>query len=288
MVGSGPVAVWVEDAGEAAEAVSADVVVIDDDTLAASLGTRAVLFAHDGVDVEGLGPVPGFVRARWRRRAGLPEPLVVNIPDGSLPDHLVPTALALCSLATVGRRWLPVALALGTPMVDGSGGAASRRARPPNLSDAAAEVAERLGLMERKPVPLGAVARCLAELGTPPGSPVVADAAAALAGIPSLPLPAVTGRHPALEAELVRQLADHLGCGGSVPSTAWRPPLAGRLVAALARRLSPTASRAVERLVAGQARRVSDLQAEVRRLSGEVARLDAELELLRAERRFPS
>lgn len=59
---------------------------------------------------------PPFVRARQRRRIGLPDvPIDVraSVPD-PIPRSDVPTALALAPAAVVDQEWLAVALALGT------------------------------------------------------------------------------------------------------------------------------------------------------------------------------
>lgn len=59
---------------------------------------------------------PPFVRARQRRRLGLPDvPIDVraSVPD-PIPRGDVPTALALATAAVVDEEWLVLALALGT------------------------------------------------------------------------------------------------------------------------------------------------------------------------------
>jgi hypothetical protein len=68
-------------------------------------------------DLERWPWFPPFVRARHRRRLGLPAtPIDVRgCAPSPVPRDDVPTALALAPAAVVDEEWLLVALALGTP-----------------------------------------------------------------------------------------------------------------------------------------------------------------------------
>src|SRR5690606_35557753 len=65
-------------------------------------------------------PVVPFVRARWRRRFGLPSDLVVSVGVPGAPDLDEATAddaLFLCAAAVVGPGHILRAMALATPVV---------------------------------------------------------------------------------------------------------------------------------------------------------------------------
>ena len=65
-------------------------------------------------------PVAPFVRARWRRRLGLPDVLVAKVGTPGAPameERTANDALFLCSAAVVGPGHVLRALALGTPTV---------------------------------------------------------------------------------------------------------------------------------------------------------------------------
>lgn len=117
--GDAPVAVWVagdEDARRL-EKMPGVIAVGEDAALLDRLGTPAVLWP-DGIDAERCRPVTPFVRARWRRRWGLPERLVWA------PDDLVEppsaevnrTAFALASAVAATGRTVVEALAWGAPV----------------------------------------------------------------------------------------------------------------------------------------------------------------------------
>lgn len=123
--GEPPVALWVTGLAEVEAAGSmlgrCRVVVTDQPQVATHLD--AVVIPHPALDPAEHRPVTPFVRARWRRRLGLADTLVVDVRAGHagdgppLPDRLVPTALAVAAAAVVDDRWIDVALALGTPVV---------------------------------------------------------------------------------------------------------------------------------------------------------------------------
>jgi len=69
----------------------------------------------NGLDVRSVRPYGTLVRRRWRERLGLPEHHVVVLDD--LPEADRPEALRTCAAAVVGAADLPLALALGTPVV---------------------------------------------------------------------------------------------------------------------------------------------------------------------------
>jgi hypothetical protein len=115
-----PVAVWVAH-DETAERVpdAAHVVPVGDD--AATLerfGSRGLLWP-DGIDAERRQPVTPFVRARWRRRWGLPEQMVwVPAEITPTPTEAVNrTAFAMASAVGVQGRAAVEALAWAAPVV---------------------------------------------------------------------------------------------------------------------------------------------------------------------------
>ena len=123
--GQPPVALWVTGLAEVEAAGSllgrCCVVVTDHPELAGHLD--AVVIPRPTLDPAEHRPVTPFVRARWRRRLGLADALVVDVRAGHaaasppMPERLVPTALAVAAAAVVDDRWIDVALALGTPVV---------------------------------------------------------------------------------------------------------------------------------------------------------------------------
>lgn len=124
LAGPGAVAVWVHDGSELARLErlpgEPDVVVTPSPLVADAAGDRAVVVPKGGVDAAAFAPVAPFVRARWRRRGGLPDELVVGagVPGGPpLAGVALGTALAVCAAAAVAGPWLVPALAVGTPLV---------------------------------------------------------------------------------------------------------------------------------------------------------------------------
>ena len=123
--GQPPVALWVTGLAEveAARALlgRCRIVVTDHPDVAGHVD--AVVIPHPALDPAEHRPVTPFVRARWRRRLGLADTLVVDVRAGHggdgppLPEGLVPTALALAAAAVVDDRWIDLALAFGTPVV---------------------------------------------------------------------------------------------------------------------------------------------------------------------------
>ena len=123
--GQPPVALWVTGLAEVEAAGSllgrCRVVVTDHPQVAGHV--NAVVIPRPSLDPAQHRPVTPFVRARWRRRLGLADILVVDVRAGHrargapLSDRLVPTALAVAAAAVIDDRWIDVALALGTPVV---------------------------------------------------------------------------------------------------------------------------------------------------------------------------
>jgi hypothetical protein len=152
--GDAPVAVWVSDE-EAADHVpdAAHVFAVGDDaTTLERFGSRGVLWP-DGIDAERRQPVTPFVRARWRRRWGLPEQMVWA------PGELTPspseavnrTAFALASAVAVQGRAAVEALAWGAPVatdaatadsIGATDGQEVLVAEPSALGGAAADLAD--------------------------------------------------------------------------------------------------------------------------------------------------
>lgn len=88
--------------------------VVDGDVL--RVGTAALpLPGSTSVATAAWPPLAPHVRARWRQRLGLDPDLVIATVAWS-PDD-VPTGLAVAAAAVVDRLRLPLALALGCPVV---------------------------------------------------------------------------------------------------------------------------------------------------------------------------
>lgn len=114
-----PTAVWVDGERSLALALAHDVeIALSSDPALAEHGVVTV--PELGVEVGRWPVLPPAVRAEHRRRLGLPEDLVVAV-DHREPTHDVVTSLALAAAAVVTGPLLPLALALGTPVVTGPG-----------------------------------------------------------------------------------------------------------------------------------------------------------------------
>ena len=112
-----PTAVWVDDRRALREALAHDVEV--------ALSTSPDLVDHGavpvprvGVDVARWPVLPPVARARQRRDLDLPDEFVVAVDHPVATDDII-TVLALASVAVVTGPLLPLALALGTPVVTG-------------------------------------------------------------------------------------------------------------------------------------------------------------------------
>jgi hypothetical protein len=84
------------------------------------LGVPVAVVPAPSIDGTEWRPVAPFVRARWRRRLGLPDRLVAVVGTPAAPtmdDQTAADALFLCSAAVVGPGHVLRALALGTPTV---------------------------------------------------------------------------------------------------------------------------------------------------------------------------
>ena len=122
--GRAPVAVWVSDDEDARRLGDASGVVVvgDEPAIIAPFGARGVLWG-DGIDAERFRPVTPFVRARWRRRRGLPDRLVWAPAELAAPPpaDVNSTAFALASsVAVVGEPALE-ALAWAAPVATDAG-----------------------------------------------------------------------------------------------------------------------------------------------------------------------
>ncbi|HEX2576682.1 MAG TPA: hypothetical protein VHK88_10070 [Aquihabitans sp.] len=112
-----PIAVWVDDLRSLRRAHDHDVEV----ALSSSpelIDHGAVPVPRNGVQVGRWPVLPPVARARHRRDLDLPDDLVVAIDHPVATDDVV-TALALAAAAVVTGPLLPLALALGTPVVTG-------------------------------------------------------------------------------------------------------------------------------------------------------------------------
>lgn len=74
-----------------------------------------IAFPEAGVDLREYPPMAPVIRSRWRARLGLPQEMVVNASE--VPDHLLPTALALASVVVATGPRLVEALAWAAPCV---------------------------------------------------------------------------------------------------------------------------------------------------------------------------
>jgi hypothetical protein len=208
----------------------------------------------NAVDARTRLPVSPFVRRRWRRRLGLPEEFVVRLdvtggPEAS--EDVVEAALFTCSAAVVGREYVALALALGTPVVcdadvagaigatDGthvtvaSGAGVEEAARALAGDDIEAARLARNGrrlVVDRStaaaPAPGDRLGAALDELGTPPGHPTaerlrrrvtISATMTAAAGPPGALLP---------DEALARRLAGVFGVPLVAPVTDLAPPSA--------------------------------------------------------------
>lgn len=115
-----PVAWWVDDPADLPASLPPRVRLLltaRDDVDAA---VPVIVVPSPSIDGSEWRPVAPFVRARWRRRFGLPDGLVavVGVPGGRpMDDQTAADALFLCAAAVVGPSHVLRALALGTPTV---------------------------------------------------------------------------------------------------------------------------------------------------------------------------
>lgn len=110
--GERPLAVWVSE-GDDIDQAGPNAVLVG--PVAPDEG-RHVRVRRGAADLERWPWFPPFVRARNRRRVGLPDTAIDARASAAnpIPRDDVPTALALASAAVVDEEWLLVALALGT------------------------------------------------------------------------------------------------------------------------------------------------------------------------------
>lgn len=213
-----PVACRVRDESEVRAAAEAGVEVAfthDPDLL----DTGAVLVPARGIEVDRLPVLPPLVRQRMRSAQGLPDRLVLAVHGPADADRT--TGLALAAAAVVDEEMLPLALALGTPVVTDAAAAAAFGLRPgvevevaddapaaDRLAAAVAREPDRAAALSRRArafaehhldlgrpadmvrhrlglaPPSSLLDRRLAELATPPGAAPRLRARAALAGFP--------------------------------------------------------------------------------------------------------
>ncbi|MGH7687387.1 MAG: hypothetical protein ACREN2_11295 [Candidatus Dormibacteria bacterium] len=125
-----PVAMWIDDEDpDSAVGVPATLLLTGDADLARD--RSAVLIPPDGgIDVDAIPPVAPFVRARIRRREGLPERMVVDLRTDSIPAGGLAPALTVCSACIAIGEGLTQALAWAAPTVTDSLSAERIGARP--------------------------------------------------------------------------------------------------------------------------------------------------------------
>lgn len=215
-----PLAAWIEEPGELrwVEALAPALLLTSQASLAESAGATLISSAADA-PADRIAVIPPFVRARLRRRSGLPALLVADLTSGAVPDALVQAALAVCSACVVTGARLSEAIAWGAPAVTDEPSAASvgarhdrdvlvgtaaerahmahelgrdpmlaarlshrarRLAEAQSIKRAAALVAERLGLLRAAGTAIAPRVEAILRLLAVPASPLQPDVARAL------------------------------------------------------------------------------------------------------------
>lgn len=139
-----PTAVWADDDAALAVATSHAVrVVLTGDPTRVTGGATYV--PERSIELERWPSVAPLVRSRHRERQQLPEHLVLEVDD-SLSEAEAATALALAASVVVPAPLLPLALALGSPVVTWAADAAELGLRPGVEAEVAVDDAEVDGL----------------------------------------------------------------------------------------------------------------------------------------------
>lgn len=288
-----PVAVWLDEPADRAVAERHGAAVLLTDR--PDLATDGVVFLHPAaIDVARVEPVAPLVRARHRDRCALPEVLVIRSTPGTAlrePD------LRRASAAVVDDRDLPLALALGTPIVASPAsalrmGAESDRDLVVADEEDLVDVALRLALDPERAARCSAGARRFAErhldlvpvaevvgrsLGLRPAAP--ASAAGPLeARLDELAAPP-GGWVRVRMAELVAlgdvgldQTPPMADPGPTTPS----PAAPGRARGLVARAVAPLRSRVRDAIATAAAQGQADLRAEVDRLQRDLEQARAD------------
>jgi hypothetical protein len=273
-------AVWLHDPGDraAAERHGARILLTDQPDLAVD---GVVLVHPSSLDVARVEPTAPLVRARLRDRAGLPEVLVTR---STARASLSEADLCHASAAVVADRDLPLALALGTPIVTSAASAHRIGAEPGRDLVVASEgdedgAALRLALDPERSARCSAGARRFAErhldLGPVAGSVLIALGLGSEA--PVSPTRTLDDRLDELAAPpggwVRARMADLVALdvadlGQTPPMADPRPttpssPVVARGRALVARAVSPLRSRVKGALAAAAAQGQADLRAEV-------------------------
>lgn len=139
-----PTAVWADDDAALAVATAHAVrVVLTGDPERVTGGATYV--PDRSIEVERWPVVPPLVRSRHRERQQLPEDLVLEVDD-SLSEVDAATAMALAAAVVVPGPLLPLALALGSPVVTWAADAAALGLRAGIEVEVAEDAAEVDGL----------------------------------------------------------------------------------------------------------------------------------------------
>lgn len=157
----GPLAVWVDDraARDHAAALSPALTVTADPEL-----DGVLLFPYPGLDLRAYVPMAPVIRSRWRSRLGLPATLVVTVgAEGSPPDDLAPTAMALASVVVVSGPRLAEALAWGAPCVTDAASAAAVGATATEVAIGPPSLAAGIAGDDHRAAAMSAAGRRLAE-----------------------------------------------------------------------------------------------------------------------------
>ncbi len=170
-----PVAIVCDNLSELSDTAreSATAIIVRDPAVAEVIGDRAVLWRRDAIAIGDHPYLSPFVRERWRRRLGLPSPMVIELGSTAATAIRATDALAslaVCSAAVVHGPFLVPALALGTPVVTDAA-AASRIGAEPSVhlavasSTGARAVADELADEPARATALGWGGRRLVEGG---------------------------------------------------------------------------------------------------------------------------
>lgn len=124
-----PTAVWIDDDDPPGTLRPAATLLLTADIRLAGNDRYLFVPPDGGLDVDAIPPVPPFLRARIRRREGLPSRMVVDLRRGELPEELVPAALSVCSACVATGGAVEQALARATPTVTDADSAAALGAR---------------------------------------------------------------------------------------------------------------------------------------------------------------
>ncbi|HEX6539136.1 MAG TPA: hypothetical protein VF155_08155 [Candidatus Dormibacteraeota bacterium] len=124
-----PVAVWIDDDDPTATLRLPAALLLTADLRLAGSDRFLYVPPENGVDADAIPPIAPFLRARIRRREGLPARMVIDLRSGELTAEAVPAALAVCSACVATGDALPYALAWAAPTITDAASAGALCAR---------------------------------------------------------------------------------------------------------------------------------------------------------------